>query len=128
MKNYYVYFFVFVLMISCSKKEEKKDPVNVTGPIVEETIKEPINDIEQVPELIFTVQIAALRNKNSRLADIQNIQISKEEGLIKYRLGKLATYKEAWQIRTALLNKYPDAFVQALKNGKRIHIKEALEN
>lgn len=128
MKNFYTYFLVFILVISCGKKEEKKDPIEVVEPKIEETINEPINVVEEVPELIFTVQIAALRNENEILSNIAYIKIYKESGLTKYRLGEFKTYKEARYTRTSLLNKYPDAFVQALKNGEPIHIKAALKN
>jgi hypothetical protein len=44
-----------------------------------------------------------------------------------YRLGSFETYKEARDSRRKLRNTYPGAFVQALKNGNRIEIKNALK-
>lgn len=128
MKKYFTYIFVFILMVSCAKKEETKDSTKVVEPIKEETVKETLEATEEVPELIFTVQIAALKRENSSYNNVEFIKIYTENGLIKYRLGEFLTYNEARETRASLLLKYPDAFVQALKNGSPIHIKQALLN
>ena len=128
MKNYYTYYFIFILMISCGKKEVKKDPLKISTPNTEAIIKKAENKVEELPELIFTVQIAALKNRNATIGNLENIQISKEGILTKYRLGKFTTYREARVYRTSLLNKYPDAFVQALKKGEPLSIHKALSN
>lgn len=120
----YAYFFVFILIISCGKKEEKKDSLDISKPDV--TTIEPKSIVDEVPELIFTVQIAALKKENSTLANIDSVKTYKENGLTKFRFGEFSTYNEARKTRSLFLNKYPGAFVQAIKNGEPIHIKEAL--
>ncbi|MCI2227729.1 SPOR domain-containing protein [Polaribacter sp. MSW13] len=122
------YLLLFVLIIaSCGKKEIKKETVKQENPIVKDTVVKSVTEIEEVPKLFFTVQIAALKSTNATFNNIKDIQIYKEENLTKYRLGMFSTYKEARTYRTSLLDIYPDAFVQALKSNKPIHIKEALK-
>lgn len=125
MKKYLILFIFSFIVFSCGKKEVKKETTQDKNLIVKDSIKETVNEIEIVPELIFTVQIAALKNKNSRLSNLENIQVFQEGNLTKYRLGEFTTYKEARESRTSLILKYPGAFVQALKNGKPIHITKA---
>lgn len=127
MKKVIALFSITILIFSCGKKEEKKE----TDPILNTIIKNSVSDVpvtNKVVEnpLVFTVQIAALKNKNKELASLANVKMFEENGLTKYRFGAFKTYEEAKQYRAELRNSYKGAFVQALKNGMPIHIKEAL--
>jgi hypothetical protein len=128
MKYFYTYIFAIILIISCGKKEVTKETVKDETPIVKELIEETLNNIEikEVPEIIFTVQIAALKNESAEYNRIENIYTFYEGNLIKYRLGQFATYKEVRAYRISILNRYSGAFVQALKNGEPIDIQKAL--
>lgn len=129
MKNFYVLILVFSLFISCGKKEIKKEipEVVIATPTVEEVIKTPEKEAIEAPKVVFTVQIAALKKENSTLRNLDVVHVFKEDSFTKYRLGEFSTYKEARKYRRSLLHKYPDAFVQALKNGTPIAIQEALK-
>ncbi|QOD60751.1 hypothetical protein H9I45_15640 [Polaribacter haliotis] len=84
--------------------------------------------VKSTDNLFFTVQIAAFTNKNSELEKINNIVIAREEdNLFKYRLGEFPTYEEAVEYKRIVLSVCNDAFIVSIKNGKRIHIKEALK-
>ncbi|QTE22638.1 SPOR domain-containing protein [Polaribacter cellanae] len=84
--------------------------------------------IKSNESLFFTVQIAAFTNKNSDLEKIKNIVIIREkDNLLKYRLGEFPTYKEATEYKRIVLSVCKDAFIVPIKNGERIHIKEALK-
>jgi hypothetical protein len=128
MKYFYTYIFVIFLIISCGKKEVTKETIKDEIPIVKELVDETVNEIEieEVPKIIFTVQIAALKNQNTEYNRIENIHTFYEGNLIKYRLGQFATYKEVRAYRISILNRYSGAFVQALKNGEPIDIQKAL--
>lgn len=123
MKNFYVLLFV-TLLLSCNNKKEEiiTPPVEVK----KEVVIEPTEPVEVKNEIIFTVQIAAMKTNNTSFSSIENIKIFNENGLIKYRLGDFKTYDEAKKYKKYVRNNYPDAFVQALKNGYPIHITEAL--
>jgi len=128
MKYFYTYIFAFFLIMSCGKKEVTKEAVQDQIPIVKELIEETVNgiEIEEVPEIVFSVQIAALKNENAEYNRIENIHTFYEGNLIKYRLGQFATYEEVRAYRTSILTRYSGAFVQALKNGEPINIQKAL--
>jgi hypothetical protein len=122
-------------MLSCGKKEAPKENINNNQPEIEQQvpkvdiIAEPEPQIEEnVPEIIFTVQIAALKNYNENLLSIDGISTYDENNLTKYRLGNFITYEEARTFRSQILKEYKDAFVQALKNETPISIIEALQN
>lgn len=130
MKYFYTFIFGVLFLISCGKNEIKKETIKTENPIVLDTIKETVLEVEEikkVPEIYFTVQIAALKNNDIVLKSIENIQTFEEDNLTKYRLGLFETYEEARNFRASILNRYDDAFVQALKNGVPINIKEALK-
>lgn len=129
MKNITTLFFFLLLVLSCGKKELKKESQEVVKPVFKD---QPVQVDEEIAEkefltLVFTVQIAALRNSNERLADIKNVHMYQENTLTKYRIGTFETYKEAREYRLKVINEYKGAFVQALKNNIPITITEALQ-
>lgn len=129
MKRAYVFVFVGMLIcFSCSKKTEKKEEVKPTEQVVDSVqTKNVAKEIKKAPELVFTVQVAALRRANPIIANLSNVQIMEESGLYKYRLESFESYEEAKKFKKSVQSQYSDAFIQALKNGKPIDIKEALK-
>lgn len=130
MKNISILFFLLVFVFSCGKKELKKESKEnkelvIEKPItkVDETKNEEVKEVSS--KLVFTVQIAALRNSNDRLASLPNVNLYQEDLLTKYRLGSFDTYKEAKMYRKQVIKNYKGAFVQALRNNKPITISEA---
>lgn len=126
MKNITTLFLFLVLVFSCTKKETKPENKETLEPVVKDTIVQVENE-EEISELIFTVQIAALRKDNAPLSNLSNVSLYQEDSLTKYRLGTFETYKEARAYRLKILNTYKGAFVQALKNNVPISITEALQ-
>jgi hypothetical protein len=120
------------LVFSCGKKEVKNENKEFKEPEIEtpvprvDEVTVPEMKAEKSPELIFTVQIAALKNENEDLLSIDGVKAYQENYLTKYRLGNFKTYQEARDFRLQMLNEFQDAFVQALKNKQPIAILEAL--
>ena len=116
-----------LFFISCSKKQTQKETIlNITK--IDTVSNESEVTTKSIKDtVIFTVQIAALKKKNAKLANLEGVQLYLEDGLIKYRLGNFYTYLEARNYRNQLRNSYKGAFVQVLKNNKPISIKEAIE-
>lgn len=113
------------LLISCGDKQEKKVVIPV------KKVEEPVKVVQEVvveKPLIFRVQIGAFSKINQKFTAIDNVIISNENGLFIYRLGSFETYKEARVSRRKLRNTYRGAFVQAVKDGKRVSIREALKS
>jgi hypothetical protein len=128
MKNSTTLLFFLLLVFSCTKNEVKKEKQEVLEPILKDTIVQIDTEIkEEVSKLVFTVQIAALRNSNERFSNIANVSLHQENSFTKYRLGAFETYKEAREFRLKVINEYKGAFVQALKNNIPISITEALQ-
>lgn len=117
---------VTIFLISCGAKEQKKEIVPEKK--VEET-KTPtiVKKEESKPILIFTVQIGAFKKNNTAFSALENVQVSLEKSMYKYRLGSFKTYKEAKAYRRTILHKFQGAFVQAIKNNQPISIEEALK-
>ena len=121
MKNIILLFFC-IAIFSCTKTDEKKE-IPSESPKVE-VLGTPVLIKDK---LVFTVQIAALRTPNSKLASLANIYMYNEDDLLKYRFGSFKTYAEAKKYKIDLRIKHQGAFVQALLNESPITIKEALQ-
>lgn len=130
MKNISIFLVLFLFFFSCGKKEVKKENPEPKKTETEQTVpqEQETESKEIAPELIYTVQIAALRKQNEFLLSIDGIKTYDENGLTKYRLGNFETYEEARELRTRILEEFNDAFIQALKNNTPISIQEALKN
>ncbi len=102
-----------------SKVIQEEKPAEVEIPVV--TVKEP------KPVLAFTVQVGANKKASSQFAALDGVQVFKEDGLFKYRLGAFESYKEARVYRRKSLRQFPDAFVQAVRGKQSISIQEALK-
>ena len=114
--------FFCIATFSCTKTDEVK----------EIPLEEPKDEVVVTPvfvkdKLVFTVQIAALRKPNAKLASLSNIYIYNEDDLLKYRFGSFKTYAEAKTYKIDMRIKYQGAFVQAMLNESPITIKDALQ-
>jgi len=136
MKNLAIVLFLSICIFSCKNKEAEKEDKKfsepeITTPIFEvekeDMLKNEDSDNFKSDKLVFTVQIAALKNENEQLRNLNDVKTYQENYLTKYRLGSFETYKEAKKYRLQVLNTYKGAFVQALKNNEPIHITEALQ-
>ena len=115
-------FFLFIAIFSCTKTNEKKE-IPSESPKVE-VLETPVLVKDK---LVFTVQIAALRTPNAKLASLANIYIYNEDDLLKYRFGSFKTYAEAKIYKIDLRINYQGAFVQAMLNDLPISITDALQ-
>lgn len=133
MKQLSTVLIIFILLLSCGKKEVEVEKKENKEPVIEEVTPKVDNVSEteiqeETPIIIFTVQIAALENQNEKLLSIDGISTYYEDGLTKYRFGDFKTYQEARIFRRQILGEYKDAFVQALQNDTPITILEAIQN
>lgn len=82
-------------------------------------------------EIMFMVQIAAMpaghELSQSQLKGIETVTRIKDGERIKYAAGKYVLYDDALKYRRTLTGKYPDAFVIAVRNGKIVPLREAIE-
>ncbi len=90
--------------------------------------------IETKPGIIFKVQLMALKDK--RLTpdmirdqyDIrENVEETQRDGFYVYSSGNFKTYEDAMKHQTKIRQSgFPEAFVVAYREGKRVSLKEAL--
>ncbi len=82
--------------------------------------------------ILFKVQIASSSNqielKPENFNGLEGVEELQVDGTYKYTYGAVSDFDEALKVQTKLRkHKYKDAFLIAVKNGKRIPISEALK-
>lgn len=123
MKNFLLFFFTVILFISTNKlsAQENQNYLKVIAKSL------PTEYIKSNANLFFTIQVGAFRNKNATLEKLDNIITTEEDKITKYRIGEFSTYREATDYKQMILSVCNDAFIVSIRDGKRIHIKEALK-
>lgn len=105
--------------------------------IVPDSYKRPVAPVKkQTPASvksdapIFKVQILVsgrvLRKGDAHFKGEENYDSYQEGGMVKYTIGASANYNEIYQLRKSLLDKFPEAFIIAFKNGKKYDVNQAI--
>lgn len=80
---------------------------------------------------VFKVQIFAgshkLRFNDPRFKGLQGCDSFDDGKMIRYTYGSSTNYNEINRLRKQILDKFPDAFIIALKNGKVMDVNEAIK-
>jgi len=80
---------------------------------------------------VFKVQILAsikpLAANSDQFKGMENIDSYKEEPYIKYTTGASEDYNEIYRLRKTLLDKFPEAFIIAFKNGQKMNVNQAIK-
>ena len=79
---------------------------------------------------VFKVQIFStpkqLKADDARLKHYKAVSYYREGNMYKYTAGSSANYHEISALRKRLAAEYPDAFVVAFKNGKKVNTNDAI--
>ena len=79
---------------------------------------------------VFKVQLLVssnvLKSDDNRFKGLTNIE-SYKEGLYKYTCGASTNYNEIYRLRKQILDRFPDAFIVAFKNGNKMDINAAIQ-
>lgn len=79
---------------------------------------------------VFKVQILAssrvLRTGDSHLKGEAEYDSYQENGMVKYTMGASTNYNEIYRLRKSLLEKFPEAFIIAFKNGQKYDVGQAI--
>jgi N-acetylmuramoyl-L-alanine amidase len=82
-------------------------------------------------DIVFMVQIAAMPGEREMspelLEKIDTITRIKEGEMTKYAAGRFPVYNDALKYRRILSLRFPDAFVIAVRNGRTMPLREAIE-
>ena len=80
---------------------------------------------------VFKVQILVspkkLKNNDARFKGLTNIDSYQENGMVKYTVGASTDYNEIYRLRKDMTTKFPEAFIIAFKDGKRMDVQTAIK-
>ncbi len=96
-------------------------PKNNFQKVIEKLVQPKTNDT-----IYFYVQIAST-DKPIKQFKVSGVEEFKMDNLYKYVCGKSLAYSEVLEKQKDIKKYYPDAFVIAIKNGKKIPLSEALK-
>ncbi len=128
------------------KSAEKKDTVVLPAPVPAPAVK-PVPEVKPVPAVkpvapvekpvatssapVFKVQILASSSKLSpsspQLKGQQNVDSYEEGGLYKFTVGASTDCNEIYQLRKSLLDKFPQAFIIAFKDNRKVDVQQAIK-
>jgi len=102
--------------------------VSATTPQAARTEKVPAPAAD---EIVFMVQVAAMpagrELSQGLLKGIETVTRIEDGERTKYAAGKYVLYDDALKYRRTLTGRFPDAFVIAVRNGKIMPLREAIE-
>ena len=79
---------------------------------------------------IFKIQILTGRTRikttDRQFKGLADVDCSEEGGLFKYTVGASADYNAIARQRREILDKFPEAFIIAFKNGQKMNVNEAI--
>ena len=113
-------------------KEQPQEQQNAQPQVQAEPGKpEPSAEQTTTDKPVFKVQILT-SNKQLRAGDAQfkgrkDVDSYKEGGIVKYTVGASTDYQEIYQLRKSLLDKFPQAFIVAFKNGEKVNVQTAIQ-
>ena len=105
-------------------------PLMATAPASKSVEKTPAKSQESSSAPVFKLQIltssAKLKPNDPQLKGQKQADYYKEGGLYKYTLGSSENYQEIYQLRKAQVARFPQSFIIAFKDGKRMDVQEAI--
>ena len=107
-----------------AKKPESKQQTT-TAP-KKEKAKVANNNNETVFKLQLFSTSKPLDKNDKRLKGLKNVAYYQEGGLYKYTCGDSANYDEVVRTKQQLASQFKGSFIVAFKNGKKIDVKEAV--
>lgn len=79
---------------------------------------------------VFKVQILvssrALRKGDNHFKGETDYDSYQENGMVKYTMGASTNYNDIYRLRKSLLDKFPEAFIIAFKDGKKCDVNQAI--
>ena len=121
---------IYDAVVEYKKDIDKKNGVAVAAPSKPvQTEKQQVSSSEKNTGIVYKIQIAAVKkelsSKDPALRGLKNVKYYKEGGFYKYTYGEEDSFSEIEQLRKSIRSKFPEAFVIAFKDGKKISVSEA---
>ncbi len=106
------------------KKQEPKKDVKKQEP------KKEVKKVEVADAPVFKLQIFVgsrnLRKGDAHFKGETDYDSFQEGNLVKYTLGASTNYNEIYRLRKEKLDKFPEAFIIAFKNGQKYDVNQAI--
>ena len=114
------------------KKDTVAQPAPAPVPVPEEKPTVPVKTTVVASSApVFKVQILASSSKlplsSPQFKGQEDIDSYEEGGLYKFTVGASTDYNEIYQLRKSLLDKFPQAFIIAFKDGQKTDVRKAIE-
>ena len=112
-----------------SYKEKETAPAKlIPAKKIEPVAKKMENEKEDAP--VFKLQIFVgdrmLRKGDAHFKGETEFDSFKEGSLVKYTIGSSTNYNEIYRLRKEKLDKFPEAFIIAFKNGEKYDVNQAI--
>lgn len=121
---------IYNAFVEYKHQVEKKTALN-TPKTTKTTTQKSRSNTQTEGKPVYKVQIfsvkSILSDKDPAFKGIENADYYKEGNLYKYTVGEETEFQKIEEIRKNIKKKFPDAFVIAFLNGKKISVKEARE-
>lgn len=84
----------------------------------------------QVSEPVFKVQVlvssSRLKSTDPRFKGLAGVGSYQEGNVFKYTVGESTNYNEIYRLRRSIIDKFPEAFIIAFKDGQRVDVNKAI--
>ena len=115
------------------KKQEPKKDVKKQEPkkdVKKQETKKDVKKAEVADAPVFKLQIFVgsrnLRKGDAHFKGETDYDSFQEGNLVKYTLGASTNYNEIYRLRKEKLEKFPEAFIIAFKNGQKYDVNQAI--
>ena len=110
------------------KEKETASAKLIPAKKIEPAAKKMENEKEDAP--VFKLQIFVgdrmLRKGDAHFKGETDFDSFKEGNLVKYTIGSSTNYNEIYRLRKEKLDKFPEAFIIAFKNGEKYDVNQAI--
>lgn len=90
----------------------------------------PLPDATEQTAPVFKVQIMAsdfaLNRNDSRFKGVIDYDMYEENRMFKYTVGSSTDYNAIYRLRKTLLDRFPEAFIIAFRNGQKMDVRQAI--
>ena len=111
-----------------SSTPQPVQPEKTQKPELPDTASSMAHQTAGVP--VFKVQFLAgaskLKANSPQLKGLTGAECYEENGMYKYTVGASPDYQEIYRLRKELLDRFPQAFIIAFKDGVRVDVNEAI--
>ena len=107
------------------KKEEKKETKEEKNNVPQQTEAPEKNEAPVFKVQILTSSVK-LKSGSRQLKGQEDADFYKDGNLYKYTVGASTNYNEIYRLRKQLLDRFPEAFIIAFKDGQRMDVQQAI--